>query len=136
MPFQIFVHLTWTTLERRRLIDADVARYLGRALPSIATRHGGQLIQLGIVSDHVHVLLGLPHHVDVPRLVQALKGATARIANRDGIASKRPLRWAQGYDLRSVSPGNVEKVRSYVRRQSAHHPERAIEGASEPESVG
>ena len=72
---------------------------------------------MGIVKDHIHVVLELPATFDVPRLMQGLKGASARIANRDGIANHESLRWAQGYELRSVGVGQLRKVIAYVRGQ-------------------
>ncbi len=102
MPVHLYVHLTWTTLRR---------------LP---------LLELGIVSNHVHAILQLPPVIDIPRLVQGLKGASARIANRDGLMPRARLRWADGYDLRSVSVRQLEDARRYVRTQAEHHPDLAI----------
>ena len=76
---------------------------------------------LGIVRDHVHLMLELPASFDVPRLVQGLKGASARIANRDRVARHESLRWAQGYDLRSVGPRQLGVVKQYVKNQASHH---------------
>ncbi|PYP53853.1 MAG: hypothetical protein DMD45_00665 [Gemmatimonadetes bacterium] len=59
---------------------------------------GTRLIELGIVRNHVYLVLELPPRVDIPRLVQGLKGASARIANRDGVMPRAPLRWASGCD--------------------------------------
>jgi REP element-mobilizing transposase RayT len=48
---------------------------------------------MGIVNDHLHVLLWLQSGIDLPRLVQGLKGASGRIGNRDGVTGENPLRW-------------------------------------------
>lgn len=126
MPAHIYAHLTWTTFARLPLIDASVVGFLTKFLPAECVRHKARAIALGIVADHVHLLLELPPIVDIPRLVQGLKGASARIANRDGITRHESLRWAQGYSLRSVSPGNLRAAVSYVRSQAHRHPNRAI----------
>ena len=126
MPSVIYAHLTWTTRERATLIDADRADFLGRALPNIAARYGAQCLTFGAVTDHLHILLDLPSVYDVPRLVQGLKGATARIVNRDRIGKGPPLRWAAGYDLRSVSPDGRLDVERYIENQARHHPHLAI----------
>jgi REP element-mobilizing transposase RayT len=96
-------------------------------LPEIARRHGTRVIDIGIVRDHVHVVLELPPHADLPRLVQGLKGASARIANRDGVMPRAPLRWANGYDLRSLSVRDLRRAIRYVRSQSERHPEHAVD---------
>jgi REP element-mobilizing transposase RayT len=95
-------------------------------LPAIAERHGTRVIEIGIVRNHVHLVIELPPRPDIPRLVQGLKGASARIANRDGVMSRAPLRWAEGYDLRSLGVRDLPQATAYVRGQSVRHPELAI----------
>lgn len=118
--------LTWTTQQRLRLIRPTVAELLGRLLPAIARRHGARVIATGMVQDHVHVVLQLSPVIDIPRLVQGLKGATARIVNREGLMPRAPLRWAAGYDLRSIGVRDLRRAITYERNQSARHPDRAL----------
>ena len=127
MPSTIYVHLTWTTHQRSSLINAACAGFLRRLLPNVARRHGASVVEIGIVADHVHIVLLLPPVVDIPRLVQSLKGASARIANRDRIVKGVKLRWARGYDLRSVSPWGLERLRRYVRSQAEKHPHSRVD---------
>lgn len=132
MPSVFYAHLTWTTLARAPLIDAAVAAFLRRFLPAQAYRYGAQVLEIGILRDHVHVLLHIPPACPVSQLVQGLKGASARITNRDGIAPPdRPLRWDRGYDLRSVSPRALAAACNYVRRQAEHHPLDRVEEVAE-----
>src|SRR5881397_1629315 len=126
MPARLYAHLTWTTLQRQPLINAGVADFLRRFLPREASRHGTRVLALGIVTDHVHLVLRLPPVINIPRLVQGLKGASARLVNRDGLTPRAPLRWAEGYDLRSVGVRQLRTVIEYVGRQTQRHPELAI----------
>jgi len=123
MPVRIYAHLSWTTFAGAPLIHERVAEFLCRFLLEETTRHGARAIEIGVVRDHVHMLLELPAALDVPRLVQGLKGASARLANRDGIAGHTPLQWAQGYDLRSVGVEQLRRVAEYVREQEQRHGE-------------
>jgi REP element-mobilizing transposase RayT len=97
MPVTIYALLTWTTRDRAELIDADGAAFLRQFLPKAARQYRAQVLAMGIVRDHVHLLLFLDALVDVPTLVQRLKGASARIANRDRVMGVVRLRWAKGY---------------------------------------
>ncbi|PYP28383.1 MAG: IS200/IS605 family transposase [Gemmatimonadetes bacterium] len=126
MPVRVYVHLTWTTLQRQPLINA-VAGFLRRFLPKEAQRHGARVLEAGIVADHVHLVLQLLPVINIPRLVQGLKGASARLVNRDGLTPRAPLRWAEGYDLRSVGVRQLRTVIEYVGRQPQRHPEFAID---------
>ncbi|OLB49397.1 MAG: hypothetical protein AUI08_08130 [Gemmatimonadetes bacterium 13_2_20CM_2_65_7] len=98
MPVRIYAHLSWTTWARLPLIEESVADFLLRFLLAEAKRHGTRVIEIGVVPNHVHLLLQLPPAYDVPRLVQGLKGASARLANRDGFSQNNSLRWETGYD--------------------------------------
>lgn len=123
---RLYVHLTWTSLRRLPLITETVAAFLDRFLRQEAGRHAARPLALGMVTDHVHMIVEVPPVFDIPRLVQGLKGASARIANRDGHASPRPLQWAAGYDVRSVGVRQLAAALRYVERQGERHPERAL----------
>ena len=126
MPAHLFAILTWTTREREPLIDAEGARFLKRFLPATAKRNGAEVKAIGVVQNHVHLVLHLYPIVDVPRLVQSLKGASARVINRDGVMPGKKLRWASGYDLRSISPRSFLQAKRYVENQGRRHPTLAI----------
>ena len=127
MRHRIYVHITWTTRDREPAIDADSASLLHRLLPSIARQERANVLELGIVRTHIHVLLRVWPTTPIPRLVQRLKGGSSVIVNRErGSTVRKPLRWAKGYNIDSVSRQAVEKVRAYVRNQPAHHPGEAI----------
>jgi REP element-mobilizing transposase RayT len=130
MPVRLYGLLTWTTLRRLPLIHQPVAAFLRRALPEIARRHGARIVEVGIVSNHVHLIIELSPRPDLPRLVQGLKGASARIANRDGYMPRARLQWAAGYDFRSLGVRDLQRAIAYVRNQSHRHPELAIEDPS------
>ena len=121
MPVHIYAHLSWTTWARLPLISQAVAEFLLRFLLAEAKRHGARVVEIGVVPNHVHMLLELPAAFDVPRLVQGLKGASARLANRDGFSRNKSLRWETGYDLRSVGIKQLPQVANYVRLQELKH---------------
>jgi hypothetical protein len=72
------------------------------------------------------MVIKLPARFDLPRLVQGLKGASARIANRDCIVEHGQLRWETGYDLRSVGLRQLPAAIAYVRSQAMRHPAVAL----------
>jgi len=128
MGTRLYAHLTWTTLNRVPSITPSVRDFLDRFLRQQAIRYGARPLAVGMVSEHVHMIVALPPVYDLPRLVQGLKGASARLANRDGHAVRRPLQWTPGYDARSVGPGQLAAAVRYVEEQALRHPDRAIGG--------
>ncbi len=124
MPAALFLMLTWTTYERLPMIRSAERALLSRFIPTVCDRYQMSVIALGYVADHLHLVLRAPPVMDIPRLVQHLKGASARIINRtlDGPG----LRWAPGYTVQSISPDRLKNSIAYVRNQHLRHPDRAI----------
>ncbi|HKV73126.1 MAG TPA: IS200/IS605 family transposase [Gemmatimonadales bacterium] len=131
MAFRLYYHLVWTTRDRAALIDAGVAGFLSNYLRAIAVREKAQILEIGIVATHVHVLLAARPTTVMPALIQALKGSSSHAARKAGVATTGvELRWASGYHLSTVGERQLAGVREYVRNQPHHHPEHAVQGWS------
>ena len=128
MRHRLYIHLVWTTREREAMIVPDTAVFLDRFIRSICRQERALVLALGMVRDHVHVLLRIHPTTDIPRLVQRLKGGSSVVANRESPVGRGRLRWAKGYSVESVSPRQVEGARAYVLAQGTHHPTLAIPG--------
>ena len=121
--------LTWTTLGRQPIIDAGCAGFLCRFLRALAFEERARILLLGIVSTHVHLLIATHPTTNLPRLIQRLKGASARTATIERHSgASTPLRWAPGYNIQSVSQSHLEATRDYLRSQPLHHLGEAIPG--------
>jgi len=133
MYHRMYAHIGWTTRGRRPLIDAGIARLLRRFLWTVAEEESAEILELGAVSTHVHVLLRLHPRVDLSRLLQRWKGGSARLINRDlagavgRVGERTRFAWAKGYSITTVSPRHVEDARRYVASQAERHPGEAID---------
>ncbi|MEZ4413147.1 MAG: transposase [Gemmatimonadales bacterium] len=128
MRDRLYVHIVWTTRDRQPLIDAPVAGFLAAHLALIVRQERGSLLEIGIVSTHVHVLTRIHPSTNIPRLLQRMKGGTAVGATAVRDRSLAPLRWAKGYNITSVSERALSLVGAYVREQHLRHPAEAIVG--------
>lgn len=124
---RLYVHLVWTTRRRLPLITANRARMLDRYLRITAGYHHARVLAVGMVSTHVHVLLRFESTTVLAVLVQALKGGSAAVLNRE-LRDGPPLRWERGYAIQSVGPRHLNAVRAYLARQPEHHPRERIAG--------
>ena len=84
------------------------------------------VLAIGIVADHLHLLLRLHPTTQLPRLLQRMKGGTAHAVNAHLRPGQSALRWAKGYSVTSVSPRGYLGAAAYVRDQARHHPDLAI----------
>jgi putative transposase len=105
------------------MLGAKAAEILSGMLGRIAGEERTELLALGIVSTHVHLLLRFRPTTELPRLLQRLKGSSAALLRRDhGIR----IRWAEGYNIETLSSRALGTVAAYVERQAQHHPDEAI----------
>ncbi len=89
MPVRLYVHLSWATAGRLSMIDARSEGFLRRFLPVEARRHGACILALGMVADHVHLVLRLPAVSNIPRLVQGSKGRVRGSSTNPGLLGGR-----------------------------------------------
>ena len=129
MLHQLYYHVVWTTRDRRPIINRRIAVFLDRLLRSIARQERALILEIGIVTTHVHLLVRAHPMTAIPRLLQRLKGASAALAGKElELPPEGQLRWAPGYTIQSVSRTSLVNVRNYVRRQPERHPQERISG--------
>jgi len=118
---QIYLHIVFSTKERRRylqndLIRAELHNYLGGTCRNL----GCPSLCVGGVEDHIHILCRLSRTTTVADLVRELKRESSK-----WLKTKSPdfgiSEWQAGYGAFSISPGHVEQLREYIARQAEHH---------------
>jgi putative transposase len=117
-----YVHLIFSTAERRKKIVPVLQPKLWAKLEDIARAEGFEVTAVGGTADHVHILVSLPPRFSVANVVRVLKANSSRWMNETG----HLFAW-QGYGAFSVSASNVEAVKEYIREQAGHHTQRTYE---------
>lgn len=126
---RLYYHIVWTTRERAQLIDAGLATFLCRFLRGVARQERAHILEIGMVSTHLHVLVRTHPTTDIPRLMQRMKGGSSAVAGKERHSSTgKVLKWSKGYAIRSVGLRSLEAVRNYLRQQSSRHPGEVIVG--------
>jgi len=64
---QIFIHLVWTTLDRRRMINEPTRSFLDDYFKKTAARQDVQIVDVEILRTHVHMVVRTPPRIDLPR---------------------------------------------------------------------
>ncbi len=124
---RIYFHIVWTTRHRAPLLDAGLARFLCRFLRQVAREERAHILELGMVTTHLHLLARAHPMTSLARLLQRLKGASSATASKERHSTTGvELKWDKGYSIHSVSARNLDAVRQYLRQQPAHHPNEVI----------
>ena len=127
MRHRLYYHIIWRTRGRLPLLNAEIAAFLCHYLRSIARQERAHVLEIGMVTTHLHLLVRADPQTNLSRLVQRFKGGSAHQANVERLGhGAEGLRWAKGYTLETVSPRVLDAVRQYLRTQPERHPEEAI----------
>jgi REP element-mobilizing transposase RayT len=73
---------------------------------------------VGGVSDHVHLLFGMSRTLSISKVVEEVKKESSKWAKQHVDPN---FYWQGGYGAFSVSPSNLEAVRTYILNQEKHH---------------
>ena len=90
-------------------------------LHEVAKRHKMEITELSVMSDHIHLVVGIPPTMSVSKAFQLLKGASSKeIFKRKPHFRCRYSKghfWSPGKFYRSVGDADMETVLHYVRAQ-------------------
>ncbi len=116
---RLYVHLVWSTWDRRPVLDVSRARRVHGLLARVCVEYNCLPLAVGGVDDHVHVLAGLHPALAVSDLVRALKVGTSQFIERTLRVPE--FSWQKGYGVFSLRETERDVVHRYVIHQREHH---------------
>ena len=75
--FSIHLHIVWITKYRHKVLRGEVAERVRAIVREECRKSGVDILQGHISPDHVHVMISLPPHVTISRLIQRMKGKSS-----------------------------------------------------------
>jgi putative transposase len=119
--YDIKYHIVWITKYRKSVITGKLATRVQELIRLICKNNDVEILGGHVSKDHIHLLVSVPPHLSVSKLVQYLKGNTSyKLQQEFKELSKeywgRHL-WARGYF--AASSGNVtdEIILEYIKNQ-------------------
>lgn len=86
----------------------------------------GELVRVGGVADHVHIVTTLPRTLSQAEMIEQIKKASSKWI-KEVHTRYRPFFWQRGYGAFSVSPSQFDAVLQYVDGQQEHHRTRTFQ---------
>lgn len=125
-------HIVFVPKYRFRILIGEVAQEVERCIRAFAEQQKGEIVELNIQVDHVHLLVFIPPKVSVSNFVGVLKGRTAiRVFNRFRNLKNRPYWgnhfWSRGYCVDTVGL-DEEMIRKYVKHQEKEEKKQEKQG--------
>jgi putative transposase len=115
---KVIVHVIFSTKDREPWIGSDLRPRIHAYLATVCRNLGAELVRVGGVADHVHIVTTLPRTLSQAQLIEEIKKVSSKwIKTLD--ARYRGFFWQRGYGAFSVSPSQLEEVLQYVDAQQA-----------------
>lgn len=121
----VCIHFVWATWDRQPLITEDTERDLYHAIRAICQDNKCEVLAVGGMPDHVHLLVMLSNTITLADLMKHVKGGSSRLFSQ----SLRPGEWFQwqgSYGAFSVGRRDVAKIVRYIQCQKQHHAEKSL----------
>jgi putative transposase len=115
---RLYVHLVWATWDRAPLITPEVQDRIYPVMQHQASRLGVQILAIGGIEDHVHVLARFPPTLSISDLVGRMKGASSHMVTQ---IMGAPFKWQGAYGAFTLSKSGLVLAREYVLNQESHH---------------
>jgi REP element-mobilizing transposase RayT len=123
---KVILHIIFSTKNREPWLDLNVRPRMHAYLATICRDLGAELVHIGGVADHVHIVATLPRTLSQAQLVEQIKKASSKwIKALD--ARYRGFFWQRGYGAFSVSPSQLKPALQYIEAQLEHHRTRTFQ---------
>src|SRR5438034_11301602 len=123
---KVILHIISSTKNRKPRLDSEMASRVHAYMATVCRDLGADLVRVGGVSDHVHVVTTLSRTLSQAQLIEQIKKAPSKwIKTLD--SRYRGFFWQRGYGAFSVSPSQLDAVLQYVSTQQEHHRTRSFQ---------
>jgi putative transposase len=122
----VIVHIIFSTKNREPWLDSAIRSRMHSYLATICRDLDAEILCVGGVADHVHIVTTLPRTVSQAQLIEGIKKPSSKwIKTLD--ARYRGFSWQRGYAAFSVSESQLKTVVQYAQRQEEHHRNRTFQ---------
>src|SRR5215472_17047995 len=120
--YNLHAHLVFTTKYRRGALTDPILTRCQQIMASVSADFGAELREFNGEDDHVHLLVHYPRAVALSKLVNSLKGVSARRLRQEyGPHLRRYLwgahLWSPSYFAGSCGGAPLAVVKEYIENQ-------------------
>jgi putative transposase len=112
-------HVVFCPKYRRKVLTPPIDERLKVILAEQIERWRQELIEMEVMPDHVHLLVGCDPQFGIHRLVKLLKGHSSHVLREEFPTLKRrlPSLWTNSYFVSTVGGVTLETLKRYVESQ-------------------
>lgn len=112
-------HVVWCPKYRRRVLVAPIDVRLKQIVDDVCDETNSEMIEIEVMPDHVHLLVGCDPQFGIHRLVRAIKGRASRLLRDEfpKLKSRLPSLWTNSYFVCTVGDAPLAVIRQYIEDQ-------------------
>lgn len=118
--YNINYHFVFCPKYRRPVLVGKVGDRLVELIHQIAKELGGEVIELVVRPDHVHLFTTFPPTLAPYQIMHRIKGATSHYLREEFpyLKSRLPSLWTRSYYVGTAGHVSSETIRKYIEAQS------------------
>lgn len=117
--YNINYHFVWIPKFRRPVLVGDIPARLEAMIRDKTTELDGEVIELVIQPDHVHLFCSFPPTLAPRQIMHRLKGYTSHELRREfpHLNSRLPSLWTRSYYVGTAGNVSAEIIKRYIDEQ-------------------
>lgn len=112
-------HVIWCPKYRRPVLGSPIDARLKEIVAEVCGETRTELVEIAVMPDHVHVLVGCDPQFGIHRLVKAIKGRSSRLLRDEfpWLKSRLPSLWTNSYFVCTVGGVPLAAIKQYIENQ-------------------
>ena len=117
--YTIKYHFVWTPKFRRPVLADGIPERLEELIYQKAKELDGEVIELAIQPDHVHLFGSFPPTIAPYQIMHRIKGYTAHVLRREfpHLNSRLPNLWTRSYYVGTAGGVSARVIERYIEEQ-------------------
>ena len=112
-------HVVWCPKYRRKVLVDGVDTRLKELIEEICDESHIDIIEMEIMPDHVHLLMGVDPQFGIHKAVKLIKGRTSHILRQEfkWLRSRIPSLWTNSYFVSTTGSTPLSAIKQYIEDQ-------------------
>lgn len=115
-------HVVWCPKYRRKVLVDGVDDRLKAIIHEVCAEVRADLVEMEVMPDHVHLLVGCDPQFGIGRLIRSIKGRSSRLLRQEfpWLKSRIPSLWSNSYFVATVGGAPLEVIKAYIANQKRY----------------
>lgn len=114
-------HVIWCPKYRRPVLVEPIDARLKEIVAGVCGETDAELVEIEVMPDHVHLLVGCDPQFGIHRLVKAIKGRSSRLLRGEfsQLKSRLPSLWTNSCFVCTVGGAPLDIIKRHIEKQKS-----------------